>query len=79
MNHSVLYSSIHRYLELKQALGRGYAIERHVLFALDRFLADTPAADLTAETFAGWWRRDDGFVITLAAPPPRRVPERLAP
>ncbi len=28
--------------------------------------------------FAGWWRQDDGFVITLVAPPPRRVPERLA-
>ncbi len=26
---------------------------------------------------AGWWRQDDGFVITLAAPPPPRVPEAL--
>ncbi len=30
-------------------------------------------------TFAGWWRQDDGFVITLAAPPPHRVPKLLAP
>ncbi len=27
--------------------------------------------------FEGWWRRDDGFVITLAAPPPRQRPELL--
>ncbi len=26
-------------------------------------------------TFAGWWRTDGGFVITLAAPPPHRVPQ----
>ncbi len=31
----------------------------------------------SGETFAGWWRQDGGFVITLAAPPPHRVPERL--
>lgn len=54
MSRSVLCSAISRYLELKQALGRSYAIEQQVLFALDRFLADTPAADLTAETFACW-------------------------
>ncbi len=27
--------------------------------------------------FAGWWRADDGFVITLVSPPPRRVPVAL--
>lgn len=54
MNRSVLCPSINRYLELKLALGRRYVIEQQVLFALDRFLADTPAADLTAETFACW-------------------------
>ena len=31
----------------------------------------------SGETLAGWWRPDDGFVVTLAAPPPHRVPERL--
>lgn len=54
MNQSFLCPSINRYLELKQALGRGYAIERQVLTALDRYLADMLVADLTAETFTGW-------------------------
>ncbi len=30
-------------------------------------------------TFAGWWRRNDGFVVTLVTPPPHRMPVRLAP
>ncbi len=30
-------------------------------------------------TFAGWWRQDGDFVITLVTPPPHQVPERLAP
>ncbi len=32
---------------------------------------------IDGKIFAGWWRQEDGFVITLAAPPPHRVPERL--
>ena len=45
-----------RYLALKQALGRKYAVERDVLAHLDRFLAIQPPAlsDLTAEAFALW-------------------------
>ena len=45
-----------RYLALKQALGRKYAVERDVLAHLDRFLAVQPPArsDLTAESFALW-------------------------
>ena len=45
-----------RYLALKQALGRKYAVERNVLAHLDRFLATQPPAhsDLTAETFVQW-------------------------
>lgn len=51
---SILYPLIHRYLDLKHALGRRYRIERHVLEALDRFLAHPCAMDLTAETFTAW-------------------------
>lgn len=29
--------------------------------------------------FAGWWRRDGGFVVTFAAPPPLGLPKRLEP
>ena len=45
-----------RYLALKQALGRKYAVERNVLAHLDRFLAAQPLAhsDLTAEAFTLW-------------------------
>ena len=45
-----------RYLALKQALGRQYAVERDVLAHLDRFLAAQPVArsDLTPETFTQW-------------------------
>lgn len=46
---------IARYISLKQALGRHYAIERGVLAHLDRFLAGQgPGVDLTAETFVLW-------------------------
>jgi integrase len=44
---------IARQLALKQALGRGYGVERNVLAHLDRFLGKR-GADLTAETFALW-------------------------
>lgn len=42
-----------RYLALKEALGRRYAVERDVLRHLDRFLA-ARRGDLTADTFAAW-------------------------
>jgi integrase len=46
---------ITRYLALKTALGRTYAIERRVLETLEAFLQNTgPAADLTPETFTAW-------------------------
>lgn len=32
----------------------------------------------TAETFQGWWRRDAGWVLTLAATPPPEVPKGLS-
>lgn len=45
---------IARYVALKQALGRRYATQRHVLAQFDRFLAALPAPDLTAATFSAW-------------------------
>ncbi len=46
---------ITRYLALKTALGRRYAIERRVLETLETFLQTTgPAAELTPETFEAW-------------------------
>ncbi|MGH7341465.1 MAG: hypothetical protein ACREKH_13325, partial [Candidatus Rokuibacteriota bacterium] len=53
---SALGAVITRYLMLKTALGRRYALERRVLEILAAFL-DTTArstADLTPETFAAW-------------------------
>ena len=50
---SVLAPILRRYLALKEALGRGYAVERDVLRHLDAFLADVDA-DLTTERFAAW-------------------------
>ena len=45
-----------RYLALKEALGRKYAVERAVLAHLDDFLAAqrSGGSDLTAQTFAQW-------------------------
>lgn len=31
----------------------------------------------SSETFSGWWRRDAGWVLTLAAAPPPEVPKAL--
>lgn len=53
---SALGPTIARYLALKQALGRGYAIERAVFHHLDAFLA-AARADLTPATFVGWCHR----------------------
>lgn len=55
---STIHSVITRYLALKSALGRKYAIERRVLETLEAFLRTTakPVADLTGETFTAWAR-----------------------
>lgn len=50
---SVLGPTITRYVGLKQALGRGYAIERAVLRHLDVFLT-VAESDLTSDTFERW-------------------------
>lgn len=55
---SVLGPTITRYLALKRALGRCYAVERDVLKSLDRFLT-TEGADLTAESFPRWCRTQE--------------------
>lgn len=55
---SILGSTLTRYLALKQALGRRYAVERDVLRSLDIFLA-AQGADLTADSFAGWCRTQE--------------------
>src|SRR4030095_5324320 len=49
-----LSSTIRRYLDLKQALGRRLAVERRVLQSLDRFVIDANAADLTPAVFDRW-------------------------
>jgi integrase len=55
---SALGPTITRYLALKQALGRRYAVERDVLRLLDTFLT-TEGGDLTADTFARWCRTQE--------------------
>ena len=50
---SVLGFTITQFVTLKQALGRQFALETHVLQHLDAFLA-TAATDLTPESFVGW-------------------------
>jgi integrase/recombinase XerD len=51
---SCLSSSIRRYVELKHALGRRFAIETRVLERLDAFMARTSAVDLTQAEFENW-------------------------
>ncbi len=51
---SCLSSSIRCYVELKQALGRRFAIETRVLELLDAFMARTGAVDLTQAVFENW-------------------------
>jgi integrase/recombinase XerD len=51
---SLLHPLMQQYIVLQRALGRRYHTEQYVLAGLDRFLADHPARDLTAETFAAW-------------------------
>lgn len=51
---SCLSSSIRRYVELKQALGRRFTIETRVLEGLDAFMAKTCAVELTQGAFEGW-------------------------
>jgi integrase/recombinase XerD len=50
---SRMASSIEAYLRMKEALGRGYAAERTILGALDRFMT-TLDDDLTSDTFVAW-------------------------
>jgi len=50
---SVLAPSIDRYLTLKRALGRQYAMVERVLTHLDQFLTARDT-DLSPDTFAGW-------------------------
>jgi hypothetical protein len=42
------------YVTLHQALGKGFDGEQRILKALNRWLAQTGATDLTAETFSAW-------------------------
>lgn len=53
---SAIAPVITRYLALKTALGRRYALERRILETLDGFLHTTAGstADLTPETFTAW-------------------------
>lgn len=53
---SPLGSDMGRYLELKQALGRSYAVERCVLHSLGRFLDASGEVELDAGSFAAWCR-----------------------
>lgn len=53
---SCLSSSIHRYIELKQALGRHFVTETRLLELLDAFMVRTGAADLTEVEFEDWCR-----------------------
>jgi integrase/recombinase XerD len=62
---SCLLSSIRRYLELKQALGRRFAIETRVLKLLDAFLARTGAADLTQAEFEHWCKTQAHLTPTV--------------
>jgi integrase/recombinase XerD len=51
---SCLGGSIDRYLKLKEALGRRFAIERRVLEQLDDFLTERAADDLSQVEFDDW-------------------------
>jgi integrase len=64
---SPLASVIRHYLELKQALGRHYANERHILASLDRCLAEEHylCHDLTASAFFTWCRRQETVSPTV--------------
>lgn len=51
---SVLQPIISQYLTHKEVMGSRYTVERHVLKYLDRFLTETQAIDLNADTFKQW-------------------------
>lgn len=53
---SCLGDSIDRYLKLKEALGRRFAIERRVLEQLDDFMIEAGADDLSQVEFDDWCR-----------------------
>jgi integrase/recombinase XerD len=51
---SCLGDTIDRYLRLKEALGRCFAVERRVLGQLDDFMVERAADDLSQVEFDGW-------------------------
>ena len=51
---SCLGDSIDRYLKLKEALGRRFAVERRVLEQLDDFMSERAADDLSQVRFDDW-------------------------
>ncbi len=56
INESRLSPSIGRYVELRQALGRGFAGERRILETIEDCMIRVGAADLTQSVFARWCR-----------------------
>lgn len=54
---SCLGDSIERYLQLKEALGRRFAIERRVLELLDDFMTEVDASDISQTEFDAWCRK----------------------
>lgn len=51
-----LSSSIRRYVELKQALGRGFTKERRVLETIEEFMTRTGAVEWSQSAFVQWCR-----------------------
>jgi integrase/recombinase XerD len=60
---STLAPAIERYLEIKQALGRRYDLERQILFSLDQFLYRQAGRDheLTSDIFFQWCQTMEGI------------------
>jgi integrase/recombinase XerD len=61
---STLGPTVCRYLDLKEALGRKYAIERSVLEQLDEYLAAS-ATDLTSDSFGRWCHTQQHLTSTV--------------
>lgn len=64
---SPLAGVIRRYLALKQALGRRFTTERHILTSLDHFLAEKADhyRDLTGDAFFAWCGRQGKATPTV--------------
>jgi len=60
---STIAPAIERYLEIKQALGRRYDLERQILFSLDQFLYRQAGRDneLSSDIFFQWCRTMEGI------------------